>query len=121
MKVVLNKIIFFIGFCSMVMSLHAQYTVRGIVKDSLTNEPLSYISVYLKGGTEGCLTNDNGGFTFNTTRDKAELIVSAVGYNSYVRTIYPSRGGRFTISLSPTAYSLNEIVIKPKRERYKKR
>lgn len=121
MKVVLNKIIFFIGFCSMVISLHAQYTVRGIVKDSLTNEPLSYISVYLKGGTEGCLTNDNGGFTFNTTRDKAELIVSAVGYNSYVRTIYPSRGGRFTISLSPTAYSLNEIVIKPKRERYKKK
>lgn len=31
-----------------VVSAQAQYTVQGVVTDSLTNEPLSYTSVYLK-------------------------------------------------------------------------
>lgn len=36
-----------------VMPLRAQYLVQGVVTDSLTNEPLPYTSVYLKGTTEG--------------------------------------------------------------------
>ena len=36
--------------------LSAQYIVQGVVTDSLTREPLSYVSVRLKNTTEGTTT-----------------------------------------------------------------
>lgn len=104
-----------------VVSAQAQYTVQGVVTDSLTNEPLSYTSVYLKGTTEGGMTNDNGRFSFKTYRPEAVLVISAVGYNEYTRLIHPAQGERFKVVLSPATYALNEVVVKPKRERYKKK
>jgi hypothetical protein len=121
MKIVYVRLLFFIIFCCIGLSLHAQYIVKGIVKDSLTNEPLSYTSVYLKGTTEGCLTNNDGTFFFKTARAKAELVVSSVGYKSYNRIIHTSSNSRYTITLLPVEYTLNEIVVKPKREHYKKK
>ena len=42
------------------LPLRAQYMVQGVVTDSLTKEPLPYTSVYLKGTTEGGMTEHNG-------------------------------------------------------------
>ena len=39
------------------LPLRAQYMVQGVVTDSLTKEPLPYTSVYLKGTTEGGMTD----------------------------------------------------------------
>lgn len=44
------------------LPLRAQYMVQGVVTDSLTKEPLPYTSVYLKGTTEGGMTDNNGRF-----------------------------------------------------------
>lgn len=103
------------------MSLRAQYVVSGIVTDSLTREPLPYTSVYLKGTTEGGMTDDDGHFSFKTYRKQATLVVSAVGYNEYERQIYPSGNNRIQIVLSPATYALQEVVVKPHRERYSKK
>ena len=46
------------------LPLRAQYMVQGVVTDSLTKEPLPYTSVYLKGTTEGGMTDNNGRFFF---------------------------------------------------------
>ena len=51
-----------------VVPLKAQYIVQGVVTDSLTREPLPYTSVYLKGTTEGGMTDDKGVFSFKTYR-----------------------------------------------------
>ena len=72
------------------LPLKAQYTLRGTVTDSLTKEPLPYTSVYLKGTTEGGMTDNKGHFRFTTRRTQAQLTVSAVGYNEYTRTIRPA-------------------------------
>ena len=101
--------------------LQAQYVVQGVVTDSLTREPLPYTSVYLKGTTEGGMTDDKGQFSFKTYRPQAVLVISAIGYNEYTRLIHPAQGIRLTIALSPVTYALNEVVVKPKRERYKKK
>ena len=101
--------------------LRAQYVVQGVVTDSLTREPLPYTSVYLKGTTEGGMTDDRGVFSFKTYRPEARLVISAVGYNEYTRLIHPARGERIKVALAPATYALNEVVVKPKRERYKKK
>ena len=103
------------------LSLQAQYRVQGVVTDSLTKEPLAYTSVYLKGTTEGGMTDDEGHFSFKTYCPEGTLIISAVGSHEYARLIYPERDLRLRVALSPATYALNEVVIKPKRERYKKK
>ena len=61
------------------LPVRAQYIVQGVVTDSLTREPLPYTSVYLKGTTEGGMTDDKGVFSFKTYRPEATLVISAVG------------------------------------------
>ena len=97
------------------LPLRAQYMVQGVVTDSLTKEPLPYTSVYLKGTTEGGMTDNNGRFSFKTYRPEATLVISAVGYNEYVRLIHPAKSSKFNIALSPATYALDEVVVKPKR------
>lgn len=115
------KIKIFLFLIVIVLPLRAQHIVQGVVTDSLTNEPLPYTSVYLKGTSEGGMTNDRGQFSFKTYRPEAMLVISAVGYNEYTRLIHPARAGRITVALSPATYALTEVVVKPKRERYRKK
>ena len=44
-----------------------------------------------------------------------------MGYNEYTRLIHPARGERIKVALAPATYALNEVLVKPKRERYKKK
>lgn len=60
--------------------LSAQYIVQGVVTDSLTREPLSYVSVRLKNTTEGTTTGSDGRFYFKTHRSEGVLVISTVGY-----------------------------------------
>lgn len=101
--------------------LHAQYTIEGTVTDSLTREPLPYTSVYLKGTSEGGMTDEQGRFSFTTYRQEGRLVVSAVGYREYSKWIHPARGIRFKVVLAPATYNLTEVVVKPKREHYRKK
>ena len=71
--------------------LSAQYIVQGVVTDSLTREPLSYVSVRLKNTTEGTTTGSDGRFYFKTHRSEGVLVISTVGYNEYSRLIHPAR------------------------------
>ena len=96
-----------------VAPLKAQYIVQGVVTDSLTREPLPYTSVYLKGTTEGGMTDDKGVFSFKTYRPEARLVISAVGYHEYTRLIHPARGGRIMVTLAPTTYALTKWWLSP--------
>ena len=101
--------------------LSAQYVVQGVVTDSLTKEPLPYASVRLKDTTEGTTTGSDGRFYFKTHRSEAVLVISVIGYNDYVRTIRPARNASYKVALAPTEYALGEVVVKPKREHYRKK
>lgn len=115
-------------FCVVLMCLMSflpvkaqQYVLSGVVTDSVTHEPLSYVNVYLKGTKTGTKTNSNGEFILKTSLNSARLIISSVGYKEYVRSISPAKDFRFVVALKPANVSLKEIVIKPKREHYKKK
>ena len=102
--------------------LLAQGTVRisGNVKD-VDGEPLPYTTVRIKDTANGCITDYNGNFSFNGKVDGQTLVVSSIGYQDYVlnlssRTTFPLK-----IVLKPASYDIEEIVIKPKKERYVKK
>ncbi len=99
-------------------SLTAQ--IRGIVTDSLTNEPLPYVTVRYEGTAIGVRTGDNGEYNLQALAGTGELVFSCVGYlTKKVRLTKGSR--RMDVKLSPTDVMLNEVVVKPKREKYSRK
>ncbi len=121
MSFYIKRFLFYSIALFLLLPLQAQYIVRGTVCDSLTQEPLSYVSVYLRGTTTGTTTDDDGKFSFQTGQRSAELVVSTIGYDEYIEKVDLSIRKEFHIHLSSTTYGLSEVVIKPGRERYSRK
>ena len=57
--------------------------IKGVVTDSVTHEPLMYISVYYQEKRDmGTITNIDGEYKLETRRNGGTLVFSAVGYIS---------------------------------------
>ena len=98
-----------------------QTTLRGVVTDSLTGERLPYVALAFPGTTIGTSTADDGSFTLTTSTPGKVLEVSYLGYAT---KRIPIRAGRTTtldIRLVQDGLTLQEVVIEPKRERYRRR
>ena len=61
-------------------ALFAQSTIRGIVFDSLTLEPLPMATVYINGTTQGTTTDNDGRFELEGVFFPAKIVFSYVGY-----------------------------------------
>ena len=97
-------------------------TVRGVVRDSLTREPIPYASVLLKGTDRGVLTDDNGRYTIVTTLPFDSVMASSLGYTT--KAVASRKRGdnvQVDIDLVSTGVLLGEVIAKPKREHYSKK
>ena len=94
--------------------------VEGVVRDSVTKETLPYVTIALRGTTLGTTTLDNGTFSFRSTSDSLTLRVSFVGYET---KFIPLRRGinRVEVLLKPVSLELDEVTVRPGRERYTRR
>lgn len=114
----------FIVLCICLLASHggrAQNLIRGIVSDSLSGEPLPAASVVLKGTSKGMKTDMEGEFFFSADIDDAILQVSFVGYDTKEVAIHKGETTGLEIELLPTGVELSEVVIKPKKQKYKKK
>lgn len=97
-------------------------SASGIVKDSITGEPLSYVSVLFKNSTIGAMTDDNGYFTLQNSNGYTTLLVSSMGYTDKLIQLHPGKKNEgLNVQLRPTSFELSEVVVKPKRERYSRK
>lgn len=108
-------------FLSILFSDLAVAQIKGIVTDSLTNEPLPYISVFYEGKGVGSITDLDGNFKVETHKGWNKLTFSAVGYATKVVTIVPGVTKQLNVKLAPSDIQLQEIVIKPKKEKYSRK
>ena len=53
---------------------------KGIVKDSLTGQPIPYVNIWVEGENIGATSEENGTFTINTAKEKT-LLFSIIGYH----------------------------------------
>lgn len=103
-------------------SLSAQTrSAGGVVLDSLTNKPMDFISVYFKNTSSGCVTNSKGEFYVKDSSGADTLVVDAVGYAKRYLLIKPGQNSNLTVRLKPASIELAGAVIKPKRERYRRK
>ena len=94
--------------------------IKGVVTDSITKEPIGYISVYYDGTTTGTMTDDDGKFSLAYKNGFKELSFSAIGYVSKAVKIGPNTK-QLKVELAPDNIVLSEVVIKPSRRRYKRK
>lgn len=100
---------------------HAQSftSASGIVKDSITGEPLPFVSVYFDGSTIGVMTDDNGTFTLQNNQGYTKLAAASLGYDTKFIDLKPGKkNDNLELLLKPTAFEISEVVVKPKREKY---
>ena len=116
--IVMLLLLYAIGSNGMV---YAETRIHGTVTDSETGEALSYVSVYLQNTTSGCQTDKTGHFSFISTKEQATLVISYMGYTEKRIAIGKNTRYPLQIKLSPTSIELDEVEIKPERERYRRK
>ena len=83
-------------------------TIKGLIKDSKTNEAIIGATVLVEGTTNGTTTDVNGAYSLQVDQNAKILVVSFVGMTTKKVEI---TGDAIDISLEPDAILLKETVI----------
>lgn len=94
--------------------------INGSVRDVYGN-PLPYTTVRIEDTANGCTTDNNGKFSFNAHIEGATLIVSSIGYEDFKLKMTSATRFPLNVILQPTVYDLQEVTIKPGKEKYVKK
>lgn len=99
--------------------VHAQGTLSGTIRDSLTQKPLEFASVFLASTTYGATTNASGQFTLaGILAGPYDLIVSYVGYKLLKRSITVRNGPQpLNLLLTPSSQQLKGVTVRPNPNR----
>lgn len=92
----------------------AQHTLKGKIIDKDTGSPLPFVNIVYNQKGQGLTTNLDGEFSITTSNPVSQLVISYVGYQQAITEVNTSDYNKeMTIRLSPLAYSIEEVVIKP--------
>lgn len=94
----------------------AQYTISGIVTDRQSKVPLAFANILIDGDPhDGTMTDINGKFTIHTRTKTKTLTFTYVGYETMMVNpdTVPKKNGLIHITLNPTPFMLNEVVVLP--------
>lgn len=119
----MRNFIFWLMLWMSVSAANAQHTeVKGMVTDSITGKGLPSAAVILKGTSIGGATDRNGRFAFPVPDAPATIQISYLGYDSRELQIVPNgKTIELRVRLVPSGITLNEVTVKPKREKYRKK
>jgi hypothetical protein len=97
-------------------------SISGVVRDSVSGEVLPYVSIIFNNSAIGAMSDDDGYFELQNDKGLDTLSFYLLGYETKEA---PIRAGQkneaVEILLNPSSIQLNEVIVKPKRERYSRR
>lgn len=105
---------------SLFASTGASAQIKGVITDSLTHEPLMYITVQYEGKGVGGISNAEGEYQVETRKGWNELTFSAIGYITKKVKFAPGTK-TLNVKLVPADVMLSEVVVKPKKEKYSRK
>ena len=95
--------------------------IKGLVRDSITQEPIPYASVFFVGSDKGLMTDDEGKFAVSVRDNFLNVRVSTLGYREKTFFVKKGEENDVLVELVPSDYVLEEVVVKPKREKYSRK
>ena len=102
------------------LPVSAYSQIRGVITDSLTNEPLMYITVQYEGKGVGGISNAQGEYEVETRSGWNELTFSAIGYVTKKVKFAPGTKV-LNVKMMTDDIMLSEVVVKPKKEKYSRK
>ncbi len=91
-------------------SLSAQTT--GFVKDSITKQPVAYVSIWVENENIGTTSEENGYFSIETNDQNKNLKFSALGFKTKIIKVREAK----EVLLSESFLELEEVAIFNKKE-----
>jgi len=93
--------------------------VKGRITDATTNEPLPLVAVVFMKTMTGTTTDANGNFLLTGKKYSNKIQISCMGYEIIELPILTGKTQTIDIRLKPKTTQLNEVVVKPKKSRYR--
>lgn len=93
-----------------VLLLISQFTfsqIKGVVKDSLTGNPIPYVNIWVEDENSGATSQENGTFDIKTSEKSKNLIFSAIGFETKKYSVLNAGN----VVLKPIVYQLDDVVI----------
>jgi TonB-linked SusC/RagA family outer membrane protein len=87
----------------------AQINVTGIATDAATREPLPFITIQVKGASQGTTTDMDGKYTLSVPNRNAVLIFSYIGYKTVEVTV--GNQTQINVALQEDMELLDEVVV----------
>ena len=79
------------------------------------------VNIYLNGSKKSALTNNEGKFKISTSSNFISLEISSLGYKTKEVFVNKGKKNNLTIQLSPSATTLQEVIIRPSKDKYSKK
>jgi hypothetical protein len=114
MKKIISCLLLFLT-ATRLLSQSPVSTLTGSIRDSATGKPLGGVSVFLNSTSKGTVTHDDGNFTLpGIPAGRYELIISAIGYATYVTEISTRHlPASLKILLRTQASELAAVTVEP--------
>lgn len=95
-----------------------QGTLTGVVRDSLTGEPLHYASVGIMGTGTGSVTDEQGRYTLQLTgTDSITIRYTFMGYRTVEKSVAAGKTLRIDVAMVPVARQLDGVKIEDDKVR----
>ncbi|CAM1342829.1 TonB-dependent receptor [Tenacibaculum amylolyticum] len=101
--------------CLLTVFLGNTQTIKG--KVTFNNEPVPFVSVYIKDTSIGTTTNENGLYEINATAQKATIVFQSIGFKIVEKEIQLNTNNTITIdvSLEEDVLGLDQVVVSATR------
>ncbi len=112
MECIKARIFYLLAFflCSQFVSAA---TVSGKITDE-NNERLPYVSVYLRGTTQGATSNKEGIFSIELSAGKQELVFQYIGYKTHSEVLNVENAEQkiiLNVKMEPQPYKIVEVTV----------
>jgi len=106
----MKKVFSFLIVIMLAQLAYSQETIKGIVVDKATNEPLIGVSVYNPETGVGVSTSLDGSFSIKL-KAKQSITISYIGYTTQIIKVGSDNSEKLTIQLESEAIGLNDVTV----------
>lgn len=106
-----NSVIWICLLMSTFLFAQEKFSVSGTIKDKKNGETLFGATVYLKGTSNGAVTNEYGFFSLTAPKGTYTLVISFIGYETISKEINLTVDQTVNFEIKEASTSLDTVVI----------
>ncbi|MEZ4788278.1 MAG: carboxypeptidase-like regulatory domain-containing protein [Flavobacterium haoranii] len=91
------------------ISMFAQNTLKGVVLDSGSQQPLPGVNIVIKGTSNGTTTDFDGNFSLEKVKQNDVIVFSYLGYKE--NTVTYTGQKNISVSLTEDSQQLQDVVV----------